>query len=183
VRSEGPRKNAATDTQIRDAYGALTPAQLTRLKKFADYRAVGLWPTQGDDLIQDALVATLSGERTWSRRIDFLRHLMGVVQSISSHKREALERRGALGSPEALPEEPLSPVPDPESEALERELETQLAQQRAHLEELYANDALLGNIFAGLIEGLPHEEIRDLLGLDETAYWSAVRKMKRWAVN
>lgn len=89
--SDRPRK--ATDDEIRAAIQRLTDADKLRLKMYADrrIRLLRRWAAghTGVDLIQEALVKTLSGERSWSiDKVRFVGHLMGVIKSDTSHLRE-----------------------------------------------------------------------------------------------
>src|SRR4030095_8155185 len=82
----------ATTDEIESAIQALKPGELVRIRKFAyrrywtlGRRGAGMSP---EDLIQDAMMAILDGRRKWLKgRVDFVKLLVGVIQSLSSHIR------------------------------------------------------------------------------------------------
>jgi CheY-like chemotaxis protein len=89
--------------EVDRAMEALTPSELLRLQRFADYRIKGLGRaavgrTWGD-LLGQAMLRTLIGAgstkegRHWNRHVDFVWHLTGAMRSISSSwKRQFKEK-------------------------------------------------------------------------------------------
>src|SRR5260370_25708662 len=77
---------AATPDEVRSAVEALTKPQLAKLSLYARARIAALWRrAEGrdqDDLLQEALAATLCGKRHWDKsRVDFVGHLIGAMRS------------------------------------------------------------------------------------------------------
>jgi CheY-like chemotaxis protein len=89
----------ATRDEIEEAIEKLTPAQLLRLRLFADRMAQRLGTAargrDGSDLLQEALLLTFEGAegtngRHWKKGVDFCRHLEWAVKSKADnwkHKR------------------------------------------------------------------------------------------------
>jgi hypothetical protein len=87
------------------AIESLSAAQFYRLKKFARFRVRGLGrAAMGEtyiSLLDEAAASTLQGAeggargRKWAKnRVAFVDHLFGAMRSISTHWKEAYERRG-----------------------------------------------------------------------------------------
>jgi DNA-directed RNA polymerase specialized sigma24 family protein len=182
----------ATTDEIAAAIGALTPGELVRIRKFAyrrhwtlGRRGAGLSP---EDLIQDALMAILDGRRKWPKsRVDFVKLLIGVIQSLSSHivagkARDAFDDVVEYQAPDqdtdALDRMPspatLSPQEQLEAEELEREATVLDRRIRDHFKD---DDHAL-TIYQGLCESMKPAEIREC-GLSEKEYDAAQKRLKR----
>jgi DNA-directed RNA polymerase specialized sigma24 family protein len=76
---------------IGQALLALTEEESLRLRSYAQWRIRGLGrKAQGmvaDDLLQEAMVATLDGRRVWKEGVSLFQHLIGTIRSISSSLR------------------------------------------------------------------------------------------------
>ena len=86
----------ATREEVDRAIEALTDAESSRLKKFAEWRARlsrGTDHRTGEELLQEALRSTLSGAegmgegRRWNKRVTFATHLIGAIRGISGRRR------------------------------------------------------------------------------------------------
>lgn len=78
---EKPRSRA----EIEHAINALTQAELNKLDAMAERYAwcLGRSARSKEDLLQEAMVRTLSGARTWRPGVDFLRHMDKAMSSIA----------------------------------------------------------------------------------------------------
>ena len=101
----GTQEVCATSAEVIAAIESLSAEEFHRLKKFAGFRIRGLGrAAMGRDysaLLSEAVVSTLQGSegglegRKWAKnRVRFINHLLGAMRSISSHWKEAFERRG-----------------------------------------------------------------------------------------
>jgi CheY-like chemotaxis protein len=86
----------ATREEVDRAITALTPAELLKLKRFADGRVCfsrGSDNRTGEDLLQEALRSTCEGAegggngRRWNTRVSFVTHLIGAIRSISGRRK------------------------------------------------------------------------------------------------
>lgn len=182
----------ATTDEIAAAIQALTTGELVRIRKFAyrrywtlGRRGAGLSP---EDLIQDAMMAILDGRRKWPKnRVDFVKLLIGVIQSLSSHivagkARDAFDDVVDYQAPEedsdALDRMPspsaLSPLEQLEAEELEREATVLDGKIRDHFKD---DDHTL-TIYQGFCESMKPAEIREC-GLSEKEYDAAQKRLKR----
>lgn len=155
------------------ALAALSDADLLRLQALARLRARGLPGVAWADLLNEAVLRALDGARRWPPGVPLVAFLAWTMRSVGDQhwRRLRLERR--LLAPETAVDEtrPDGP-PDPERIAA-------AAQALARLDALFARDAVVLGILAGLAAGLSPSEIRRRNGLTETGYASARRRMRR----
>src|SRR5438477_10110125 len=91
---------AATSQEVQQAYEALTPVELIKLRNFAQRRIRGLGRMalgrSADGLLQEAITLVLQEKRHWkSESVGFPQFLAGAIRSISSNWRAKFERREA----------------------------------------------------------------------------------------
>jgi DNA-directed RNA polymerase specialized sigma24 family protein len=83
-----------TFQEVQDALARLGDADLRRAERIADFLARGLLDWKGEDLLQEAYVKLLSGERRFPRGVPALKVLKSVMHSEASNA-----RKGARTSP------------------------------------------------------------------------------------
>lgn len=168
--------------EIRQAIDGLTTVELVRLRKAGRIYAVGL-ACDVDDLIGEAVAAAIAGNRRCRRDMMIVPFLVGAMRSIASKTRVSAKRAGEVisldatgtdGRPMVAP--PISHEPDVETLWL-REEDRKLRIEA--LEELFADDedALL-MIWADL-EETPKEEIKMQHDIDDKAYATIRRRIRR----
>jgi hypothetical protein len=182
----------ATIDEIADAIGTLTKGDLIRLRKFAyrrywtlGRRGAGLSP---EDLLQNALVAVLEGRRKWLKsRVDFVKFLLGVIQSFSSHIVEGkpsdafddvVAYEVADEDTDALDRLPSPAAPTPEQELENAELERQAVALDGRIREHFKDDDHALVVYEGLCDNMKPAEIREC-GLTEKEYDAAQKRLKR----
>jgi DNA-directed RNA polymerase specialized sigma24 family protein len=181
---------AATPAEVDTAVRALTRADLHRLRSFAFFRARRLGPAGfglgPQDLIQQALLKTLEGQRSWNKgSVSFLGHLMGVIRSDVSHHGEQARANPPVRTEADMPRKteddspgPLELLPDraasPESsEAAKQEIE--------RIRGLFGDDTLVTLLIDGLAEGMKGPEIQEALGVSRAEYEAAMKRLRRGA--
>src|SRR5580704_13013780 len=87
-------KHSNTREEVREAIERLSDADFLRLKFIARIFA----PNHSEDILQEALMKTLSGERTWRSGISFIWHLRRVMESIAWGWGKKQDNRLALGT-------------------------------------------------------------------------------------
>ena len=171
--------SAKSRAEIVEAIRGLSPTDWVRLKKVAAYYARPAIPAQ--DLLQEALVRALDGSRVCPVHVDAVRFLAEAMRSIADGEQEKAERRPALvpieesgGATEAMncPD----PAPGVEARIAQAEQESRM---RADLLALFEDDPAAKDIVEGTIEGMTAEELRELTGLDRTAYDSKRKLIRR----
>lgn len=179
---------AATSDEVRVAVETLTKPQLVKLALYARARIGALRRrAQGrdqDDLLQEALTATLAGKRNWYKdRVDFVGHLIGAMRSIASAWAEKfdddtpyLESELTTTNEQGGLVTPLSNVSDP-APPVERALNAQ--NELAAIQSLFKNDSNVILVMEGLREGMTGPEIQAHLGMSEKDYNAALKRMRR----
>jgi hypothetical protein len=167
---------------------ALGEADLVRLEKFARYRVRGLGRRASgrshEDLLNEAIADTLDPEkRRWNKDVSFVRYLIGAMRSISSHWGEQfdadeprLESEVVRTSEEG---EPLSPLDLAGSDAPGAERTAEAKQQLELIEKMIAGDRIVSDILGGMRAEMLPSEIRDALGLSQTEYETAMKRLRR----
>lgn len=168
--------------EMRQAISGLTTVELVRLRKAGRIYAVGL-ACDADDLLGEAVAAAIAGNRRCRRDMMIMPFLVGAMRSIASKTRVSGKRAGEVMSLDATGTDGLPLVPPPVSR--EPDIETlQLREEDRKLriealEELFADDddALL-MIWADL-EEKSKEEIKMQLDIDDKAYATIRRRIRR----
>lgn len=185
---------AHNDAEVTAALEALyqNPAQLLKLKRYAQLRVNVLGRAAEDrdheDLLSQAVTRTLAGERIWNRAaVDIAGHLIGVMQSISSHWGEQIKARGTRTysesevtcvTPEGQEVNALQQIPCNRPSA-ERILDAQTQMQQ--IKDALRQDKLVTEIIDGLSEGMSGPEIQEALGISKTEYETAMKRLRRHA--
>jgi DNA-directed RNA polymerase specialized sigma24 family protein len=178
-----PAEPVRARAEIATAIRALTPAQWVRLRKVAAYYALGR-PIEAEDLLQEGFRRALDGERRCPVTVDVVRFLAEAMRSIANSELRRAKRRPAL-VPLPAPDDPATQVPkpmDPAPNAEERlaaDEETLRERQRQQIIGLFADDPAAQVIVEGLMEGMKGEDLRALTDLDQTAYESKRRLIRR----
>jgi hypothetical protein len=165
-----------------DKLREFTPSQLLRLKNYAKWRMRGLGRKAAgrthEDLLAEALMATVSGERTWKPDVSLCEHLTGAMRSISSkwQRRRQVDlhlesdlnqwenlnfgRTGATGAV------------DPERILLAKE-------ELRKIRRLFSRDVLALEILEFLALGWTETEILAKLRISRPQYGAAVKRIRR----
>ncbi|MCZ8170882.1 MAG: hypothetical protein O9272_03985 [Brevundimonas sp.] len=171
--------NARSSAEIVEAIRGLSPADWVRLKKVAAYYARPAVPAQ--DLLQEAFARALDGSRVCPAHVDAVRFLAEAMRSIADGEQEKADRRPALVSIEgergaATAMSVPDPAPSVESRIVQAE---QDARMRTDLLALFDDDPAAKDIVEGTMEGMTAEDLRELTGLDRTAYDSKRKLIRR----
>ena len=175
--------------EVERAIEVLTPSELLRLKRFADYRIQGLGRAAcgrtGEDLLSEARLRTLMGAgatrqgRHWNKHVDFVWHLTGAMRSISScWKRQFKEQEPCLISEtlihdvEGQEHSPLDNMPSGHATADERLIEKE---EEDRVLTKFKDDPVATQVLQGLLDGLNKNEIMSRLG--ERQYAAAVKRI------
>jgi DNA-directed RNA polymerase specialized sigma24 family protein len=169
--SQAMESREATPLEEAVAAKLVNDMNLLRLKAAARFLARGLSPDiYWWDLLQEAVARVLNGSRRCPADVPVDIFMIGVMRSIRA---EHWRRRSILNVSTRFREaEMLDPAPDPERVLLaEQELKA--------IGALFADDAVVTNIIAGLADGRTAEEIRTKYGISNTEYDSARKRMRR----
>lgn len=183
-----PEEKTATREEIIAAVEALTRQESLRLERFArgaisSLRRAALG-RDWEELLREAVSATYEGRRRWNKEsVDFTRHLVGVMWSISSHWREQFDPDEALleseiltVSPDGQTSSPLLNVPTPAA-GPERELAAK--EEVGRIEHIATNNTLASVIVGGLRDRMTGPQIREELGISQKDYEAAIKWLRR----
>ena len=184
--------------EARRAIAGLTTADKLRLRAAASYWIRGLGRAARnrtpDDLLHEAQLRTLTGERNWKSSIDFVRHLNKVMQSIAdSWQKKRGEKETCLFTEivsvdaEGQESSPLQTVASPEAAAdqilIANEEVNRAEEEVDRIFKMFSNDTEstqveATHILQGLKDGLKPREIRQQYGLDEQRFAAAMKRIR-----
>lgn len=174
----------ATPAEVLAAIESLRPAELLRLKTYARFRMRALGgDAQGrnyEDLMSEALTATLAGTRRWNKEaVDLVGHLCGVIRSVSSHWAEHLAAGSEIPWPEFAPEGggsmPLD-LPSPQPDVVRQ---MSAAEEVKRIRDWFAGDPKVTAVLDAFDRGLRGPDIKELLGLTQTEYETIMKRLRR----
>lgn len=170
-----------TRDEIEDAIRALTHAQWARLKLVATKYA-GRCLFGPDDLLQEAFLRALEGDRKCPAHVDVVKFLAEAMRSIANGEAEKSENQVTIISVVQPGGEQEGAV-DPEAPGLSTE-ETVISAQsvmaiRHAMLALFSDNSQARDLIEGVMEDFSADELRELTGLDETAYASKRRLIRR----
>ena len=171
--------------ELRAAFESFSDADEVRLEKAARYLK---WKcgVEIDELINEAVMRALNGDRRCRRDLPPVVFLIGVMKSLASdiiakRKTDPIAKRavGDAGSTSGpLAAEP-SADPNPEEALIAKEERERAAAVKEELEDLFADNERALMVLWGEMGDLSAEEIREQTGMDKTTYASARRHVRR----
>ena len=184
------RDRLATE-ELRSAIAALSTLDLKRLEYAAIAMTNGL-ALGADELVSDAVHASLSGRRRCPRKTPIAVFLFNVMRSLASAARKAAKNRVLTQFPasEEGRENPVDRVPDthanPEEALLQRDddeeasrVEAAAARAAAVLNEYLSEEFEAQICMQGMKEGLAGRELRECVGVDQAGLDHAKKKIRR----
>lgn len=150
---------------------------------------------QPEDLLQEALVAILSGRRKWKKnKVDFMGLVFGVMKSLAYNQDQSLQTkdghvvlerelaaRNDEDDGESFVESHGNADASPEAALVEAEQEALRNDVLATLRAKFAEEDLAGRILDKMIErqGFMPADIRKALDVSDREFWSAHRRVTR----
>jgi DNA-directed RNA polymerase specialized sigma24 family protein len=169
-----------TCEEIADAIRALTPAQWARLRKVADRYSYAM---AAEDLLQEAFRRALEADgRKCPVEVDPVRFLAEAMHSIANGELEKTKSRPALvliassADQEDGHEDPADSALSAEEHLAQEQAATAI---RGEVLALFDDDPVAHDIVEGRMEDLSADELRELTGLDQKAYDSKLRLIRR----
>ena len=181
-----PPRLAATTVEISAAIDALTHEELEALEVFARKRVEMLGNKRHgrdyEDLLQEAITDTLSGDRSWYKDVDFCHYVYWAMHSISNRwikaKKDVVAGKrldpatmtddgGSWNLQTNIP----SDLPSPERLAWEKE-------ELERIEHLLQDDPAALQVFGFLRQEFKGPEIQEATGLTQSAYETIVKRMR-----
>jgi DNA-directed RNA polymerase specialized sigma24 family protein len=166
------------------------PAGLSRLQTISRTVAKNVGLMDAEDLLYEALVQLMSGERRWPAGLDPLQILTMVMRSIASNARTKRDYELAA---DLVPAEVDGEAVVDSIAALGARASTALTPERCHdgqselqeVENLVRGDEALELLLEAWADGLRGREVMDALGWDSKTYDAnrkrLERRLKTWA--
>lgn len=185
-----PAVSYLSPAEIEAAINQLSQANFSRLRELARLRSRAS-PMDADDLLQEAFVRALDGSRRCPRHVDIVRFLDGVMHSIASDAVKAQNRRppelrlvpASAGDDDLPLLDPPDPRPNAEEELVAAEQELAAAEEADRIKRailaLFDDDLEAQTIAEGTMDGIEGEELRSCTGLDEKAFATMRRLVRR----
>lgn len=179
-----PEEKAATLEEVEAAVAALTEDDLVRLAHYGKRRIERIGRAADtrshEDLLAEAYELTLESNRSWNKDVSFVRYLIGVMRSVSSHWAEKFRTEMEHGRDQVRMDIDVRTdfVQGERGSNDPRDAEAR-AETLAAIRTLFQDDPLASNIIAGWEDDLQGPEICALLEVDNTAFTSKVRSMRR----
>jgi DNA-directed RNA polymerase specialized sigma24 family protein len=163
-KSSMPEHLSASECNV--ALVALTSNNEQSLRIFKIARRYAGSDLDAEELVQEAFVRILDGERIWPRGLDATPFVIKVIQSIASEIRSKRKRREPyMITTGEIPEDTLQ-CPAPTAAEL-LELIQQDAAMRARMLEYFRDDPEIRTLAEALLEGWDKTELLSLFDHDE----------------
>lgn len=177
----GAAATTRTRNEIAEAIRTFSPAQWARLRLVAKkFAGRGLFSP--DDLLQEAFFRALEGERNCPVHVDLVKFLAEAMRSIADGEAEKIENQATV-VPVVQPGGVQAGAVDPKAPELGAEDGVISAQNvmaiRRAIFALFPDDSQARDLVEGIMEDFSAEELRKLTDLDETAYASKRRLIRR----
>jgi DNA-directed RNA polymerase specialized sigma24 family protein/predicted RNA-binding Zn-ribbon protein involved in translation (DUF1610 family) len=170
-------------SEIENAICSLSSAQLIKLRNFARIRVRGLGSRAGgadyEDLLQQALASTISGEREWSDRVDLYAHLLGAMRSIASCWKDHHEVELFCDSDLHTPEGESSGILENAATKLDPERILAAKEEMQRIRRALRGDVIAADVLELIAFGFTSKEVQERLKITQQQYGAATRRIRR----
>ena len=177
--------------EVRRAMAALTDSDKRRLQRSAAYRIRGLGRAArnrtADDLLGEAQLRTLVGAgstegRHWKRKVDFVQHLKGAMQSIATcWKQKSGDKETYLVSEVLIfgaGGQEISPLENVASGEAAADQSLIAKEEVARIFRMFTDDPEATQVLQGWYDDLKPNELRQKYGLDEKKFAAAKKRIR-----
>jgi DNA-directed RNA polymerase specialized sigma24 family protein len=181
--NSGPVPLYRTRDEIAAAIRSLTPADLARLRMVASKYAYGR-PIEPADLLQEAYLRALN-TRACPAHVTVVKFLAEAMRSIAHGEAEKVEHKAIFvpvattGGPEDEACDIQDDTDDAETKMIAAERDKVCVAVHASIIALFEDDPIAKLVLEGEMDDLPAEEVRELAGLNKTAYDSKRKLIRR----
>lgn len=156
--------------EVQDCLGQMSDADLRRAERIADFLARGLVGLTGEDLLQEACVKLLSGERRFPRDVYPLKVLKSAMHSEASNARK---------SARSSPIDVRVPVPDASPDRRSPEVELLANEQFRALIATCSGDPDAELVVLAWADGLKGAQAQEATGLAARTFDAARKRATR----
>ena len=170
--------------EVQEALELLTDEDFLRLEAVARALASVLRrdSSQYRDLLQEAFVRTLEGDRRWRKDLDLYRHLAGTMRSIASSWAKSKQEQPWFESEltgGTYGDEPQSPFDQGRDETTDLERQFAAKQEIKVICRLFAGENLALAVLDCWLQGMNGPETQKKLGIAEHNYRAVARGIRR----
>jgi DNA-directed RNA polymerase specialized sigma24 family protein len=158
-----------------DALDAITEQDLRYLGAVAARLCVGD-TISADDLVNEALARTLTGDRAWRDDLPLRTQLISTMKSVLSAWRKARARKPEVQWNDAVDTLVLDGDGDM---AVCEPFEVRLQEELQEIDKLLANDQSARDLMYAAMEGFEREELEEVTGLTANGIIAARERIKR----
>lgn len=177
---ETPPAKYHDQAEVLAAFRALSAPDVKRLMSSARFR---MFPVRGrlpdldaEDLLHEAMVKTLNGERRWRQGVSFMKHMTECMRSIANNwLKQAIRFREARYADLDAQAELSGALSDTREEDLLFSNEDRMNTLRRAM----GNDAIAANVLDSLADGYSPAEAQALLRISDKVYWAARKTIRR----
>jgi len=166
---------------IEPLLAGLSKADWVRLNMAAAYRSI-IVSGDPDDLLQEALVRVLSGERRCPKDVAILVFLKQTMRSIASSSAKSFSKKPIIVPPPDFEEYTIQESATQEkTKSIEDILcsEGEAEKIKEKVFALFEHDETANMILMGRVEEMTANEIQTMLGIDQTQYQSKSKYIRR----
>lgn len=159
----------------------LSEANWIRLKKVAAYRSLFV-PVGADDLLQEAIVRALSGERRCPKEVTIVKFLAETMRSIASASAKSFSKKpGSVQLSDFEEHSILQSATQEKPKSIEEIIcsEGEAKEIKEKIFGLFEQDEIATMILMGRVEEMPANEIQSMLGIDQVKYQSKSKYIRR----
>lgn len=168
---------------IIEALESLSQSDKARLQRIAQSfaRVMGI---RWEELYGEALARTMEGRRNCPSHVEPFAFFVNVMKSLKSDDFRAGKRRKdcdfeEISQGDLLDQRAHETAPSPEETLIAQETNAEWVQSYDRLFDSFDDDEEIQLILLGMRDGLEGKALREEIGLDETTYNSARRRLRR----
>ena len=176
-----PEKECWPIEAISPLLEGLSKADWERLNRAAAYRC-NIVSINPDELLQEALIRTLSGERRCPKDINILTFLRQTMRSIASSDAKSFSKNpGSVQLSDFEEHTYLQSATQEKATSIEDKLcsEDEAKEIKENILALFEHDETATMILMGRIEEMNASEIQKMLKIDQTQYQSKTKYIRR----
>lgn len=162
-----------TDLEIRNLITNLSPADNLRLNQIAK-RYIWGCHMEAEDLLQEAIVAILSGNRKFPRDVKLISFFANTMKSIAYNERQKIPETVTTNDDEADND----PINNIAADNIDFYIEAAANQELKNIYDLFENDDEIASLLMEREEGKTPDEICNTLGWNRTQYNSVQKRLR-----
>ncbi len=183
VLSAETKVNTRPPDDVVDALDMLTQSEKARIQAIAKSYAK-IMGIEWEELFHEAIARTLERQRNCPEDVHPIAFIAGVMKGLKSDDFRAGKRRqdqgfGIISQGDLIDDLTTNTAPSPEDMLIAKENDGEWIQSYDKLLEAFKGDDDIQYILIAMQEGFEGKALREEVGLDETTYNSARRRLRR----